>query len=63
MQQPNPEFWSRMSTKTRNALLRTGFITTSSQPWNYTVKELIRIPGIGPHAIAEIAKLTEKYCV
>jgi len=57
------KFWKSLTTKTRNSLLRSGFITRDSQPWNYSVKELIRIPGIGPTAIAEIATLTEKYCV
>lgn len=54
------KFWSSLKTSTRNSLLR---YYQDPQPWNMSVKELIRIPGIGPAAIAEIARLTEKHCV
>lgn len=57
------KFWSNLKTSTRNSLQRAGYFHNDPGPWNMTVKELIRIPGIGPQAIAEIAKLTEKHCV
>lgn len=55
------KFWAGLKTSTRNSLQR--HCPDVTQPWLMSVKELIRIPGIGPAAVAEIAKLTEKHCV
>lgn len=64
---PNPKFWASLRTSTKNALARHFAARDTplydTQPWEMSVKELVRIPGIGPQAVAEIAKLTEKYCV
>jgi hypothetical protein len=55
------KFWKSLKTSTRNSLKR--YHPDMEEPWLLSVKELIRIPGIGPAAIAEIARLTERYCV
>lgn len=61
------KFWKSLKTSTRNSLrrhlARVVGEETDCQPWLMSVKDLVRIPGIGPAAIAEIARLTEKYCV
>lgn len=55
------KFWAGLKTSTRNSLRR--YLPEEERPWELSVKTLIRVPGIGPQAIAEIARLTEKYCV
>lgn len=58
--QPNYDnFWHHLSTRVLNALQRHGEAT----PWNLSVAKLIRIPGIGPDSIKEIAAAAEKCCV
>lgn len=64
----SPDFWNSLSKSTRNALLRDekarGYtVAMRSEPWNYSIKQLLQIPGIGPSKIEEIARLTERYCV
>lgn len=56
---PADKWWSALTTSTRNTLQRYGCMS----PWDSTIKELIRIPGIGPKAIAEIAAVTDKHCI
>lgn len=53
------KFWQSLTTGTRNALAR----GKCTDPWNWTIKGLIRIPGIGPSKIAEIAAAVQKHCI
>lgn len=64
--------YNSLSTKTKNALRRNElkgdrwFRTSGppiTKPWNMTVKNLVWVKGIGPAAIAEIARATERYCL
>ncbi len=56
----NPDkFWASLKTSTSNALKR----GKCEDPWNWTIKGLIRIPGIGPQSIAEIAAAIQKHCL
>lgn len=68
---PNPMaegFWKRLGTQRRNALLKDQAWRAEHgkpivEPWDQSVKELLRIPGIGPGALREIAEAVEKSCV
>ena len=50
------KFWKGLKTGTRNTLLR----NKCEDPWNWTLPGLLRIPGIGPATISEIASVIEK---
>jgi hypothetical protein len=52
-------FWDSLPTKVRNCLRR----AKCSDPWNWTIKGLIRIPGIGPDSLVAIARSIQKHCV
>lgn len=60
MQGVNEEpFWEALPTKCRNALRR----AKCNDPWNWTIKGLIRIPGIGPDSIMAITVAVQKHCL
>jgi len=66
--------YNSLSTKVRNALHRnraksfpplTGFHSplVDTKPWELPIRDLLKIKGIGPAAIKEIAQVAEKLCV
>lgn len=60
MQGVNEEpFWASLPTKVRNCLRR----AKCNDPWNWTIKALVRIPGVGPDSLVAIAKSIQKHCV
>lgn len=52
-------FWASLPTKVRNCLRR----AKCNDPWNWTIKALLRIPGVGPDSLVAIAKSIQKHCV
>lgn len=60
MKVEHPElFWSSLPVKVRNTLRR----HKCNDPWNWTIKELIRIPGIKTGSITHIANSIQRYCL
>lgn len=52
-------FWQSLPTRVRNTLKR----HKCHDPWNWTIKGLMRIPGIGPDSLVAIARSIDRHCV